>query len=289
MSRDLVAAAPVSWRPRLPPHLKQRVPSGEKLIAVQRALSSSAFPTVCEAAKCPNRTDCWARGTLTFQILGSVCTRRCGFCAETTGRPGAVDPSETGRLVEAVRKLRLKHVVVTSPARDDLADQGAGAFAAAIRGLRALPGVTVEVLTPDFQGRADLLEIVFTARPDVFNHNLETVRRLTPRVRGRATYDRSLGVLEAAAKAGLAVKSGLMVGLGEARAELLQAFRDLSERGVRSLTMGQYLPPSPAHLPVARFYEPAEFEELKAAAGPLFEKAMIGPLVRSSYHADEMV
>jgi lipoic acid synthetase len=206
------------------------------------------------------------------------------------GRPGAADLSEPARLAEAAAKLNLKHVVITSPARDDMDDQGAGQFAAAIRALRArLPEATVEVLTPDFQGRPDLLKIVFDARPDVFNHNLETVRRLTPSVRGRATYDRSLFVLESAAKAGMLPKSGLMVGLGETRDELLQAFRDLSERGVKALTVGQYLPPSPLHHPVSRFYSLEEFDELRAAAKPFFEKAMVGPLVRSSYHADEMM
>ena len=256
-----------AWRPRLPEHLKQRVPSGGELAAVQAELAKHALPTVCEEAKCPNRTDCWARGTLTFQILGSVCTRRCGFCAEATGRPGAVDLSEPEKLVEAARALRLRHVVITSPARDDLKDQGAGQFAAAVGALRAgLPSVTVEVLVPDFQGRPDLLKTVFDARPDVFNHNLETVRRLTPRVRARATYERSLSVLESAARAGLKAKSGLMVGLGETREELLDAFRDLSSRGVSSLTVGQYLPPSPLHLPVERFYSLDEFEELKRAA-----------------------
>lgn len=283
-------AAPVSWRPRLPDHLKQSVPSGEALSAVQAELARHSLPTVCEEAKCPNRTDCWARGTLTFQILGSICTRRCGFCAETTGRPGLVDASEPEKLVEAARALGLKHVVITSPARDDLEDQGAGQFARAVRALRAgLPSVSVEVLTPDFQGRPDLLKIVFDARPDIFNHNLETVRRLTPAVRSRATYDRSLSVLESAARAGLAAKSGVMVGLGETREELRTAFEDLSARGVSHLTVGQYLPPSPKHLAVDRFYALEEFEELKALAAPLFKKAMIGPLVRSSYHADEMV
>jgi lipoyl synthase len=284
------SSAPVSWRPRLPEHLKQRVPSGEALSSVQAELARHSLPTVCEEAKCPNRTDCWARGTLTFQILGSVCTRRCGFCAETTGRPGAADLSEPEKLVAAARALKLKHVVITSPARDDMPDQGAGQFAASIRALRAeLPSVTVEVLTPDFQGRPDLLKIVFDARPDIFNHNLETVRRLTPKVRGRATYDRSLAVLEAAAAAGLKAKSGLMVGLGETREELAQAFEDLRARGVSFLTVGQYLAPSSLHLRVDRFYSLDDFDGLRRMAEPLFEKAMIGPLVRSSYHADEMV
>ena len=282
--------APVLFRPRLPAHLKRSVPSGETYDRLQAALRASELPTVCEEARCPNRTECWARGTLTFQILGAVCTRRCAFCAETTGRPGAVDPREPAKLVEAARRLALRHVVITSPARDDLDDQGAGHFVACVEALRRdLPAVTVEVLVPDFQGRVDLLERVFRSRPDVFNHNLETVRRLTPRVRARATYDRTLSVLAAAAGAGLHVKSGLMVGLGETSEELDEAFRDLSGAGVRSLTVGQYLPPSSDHHPVDRFYSLPEFEELRRRAAPLFEKAMVGPLVRSSYHADDMV
>lgn len=282
--------SPVLFRPRLPAHLKRPVPSGETYERLQDARRESELPTVCEEARCPNRTECWNRGTLTFQILGAVCTRRCAFCAETTGRPGAVDPREPFKLVEAARRLSLRHVVITSPARDDLDDQGAGQFVSCVEALRRdLPAVTVEVLVPDFQGRGDLLERVFRSRPDVFNHNLETVRRLTPRVRARATYDRTLSVLAAAAAAGLHAKSGLMVGLGETAEELAAAFRDLSAAGVRSLTVGQYLPPSPAHFPLDRFYSLAEFEELKRRAAPLFEKAMVGPLVRSSYHADDMV
>jgi lipoyl synthase len=275
-----------AWRPRLPDHLKRPVPSGAAFFGVRGALAGSGLATVCEEALCPNRTECWARGTLTFQILGRVCTRRCGFCGETTGRPSPPDGTEPRRLAEAAVRLGLKHVVVTSPARDDMPDQGAGQFAACLRELRArAPGVTVEVLTPDFQGRADLLEMVFLMKPDVFNHNIETVRRLTPRVRGRATYDRSLAVLSKAAAAGLRAKSGLMVGLGETREELSRAFRDLREAGVTFVTVGQYLPPSAEHLPVERFYSPEEFAALRREAGALFERAQVGPLVRSSYHA----
>jgi lipoyl synthase len=277
------------WRPRLPVYLKRPVPSGEHFFRIKAELARTGLPTVCEEALCPNRTDCWARGTLTFQILGSICTRRCSFCAETTGRPQAVNAQEPDVLLEAVTRLKLKHVVITSPARDDLPDQGAGQFAACVRRLKErAPGVAVEVLIPDFQGRPDLLESVFQARPDILNHNLETVRRLTPRVRSRATYDRSLALLEAAAQAGLVAKSGLMVGLGETREELAEAFRDLSGRGVQILTVGQYLPPSPDHYPVQRFYAPEEFDDLKHLGQGLFSHVVAGPLVRSSYHADEI-
>jgi lipoyl synthase len=288
MSNGMSPPEAVAWRPRLPAHLKRPVPSGEHFFHIKDELKRAGLPTVCEEALCPNRTECWARGTLTFQILGSICTRRCSFCAETTGRPLGVNGEEPQRLLEAALNLKLKHVVITSPARDDLPDQGAGQFAACIRALReGAPSVTVEVLTPDFQGRDDLLKLVFQAKPDVFNHNLETVRRLTPRVRARATYDRSLSVLEAAARAGLAAKSGLMVGLGETREELLEAFQDLKARGTRFLTVGQYLPPSADHHPVQKFYSPEEFEDLNRVARGLFDQAMVGPLVRSSYHADE--
>jgi len=281
-------SAAVAWRPRLPDHLKRPVPSGTDFFRVKEQLSRTAFPTVCEEALCPNRTDCWARGTLTFQILGSICTRRCSFCAETTGRPDAVDPTEPKRLLDAVRQLNLKHVVMTSPARDDLHDQGANQFAACIRILREnLPELTTEVLIPDFQGRPDLLDIVFQARPHILNHNVETVRRLTPKARARATYDRSLAVLQAAAKAGLVAKSGLMVGLGETREELLEAFQDMSRHNVSFLTVGQYLPPSPQHYPVQRYYSPQEFKDLATDAKPLFKHVTAGPLVRSSYHADD--
>jgi lipoic acid synthetase len=201
-----------------------------------------------------------------------------------------MDPSEPEKLVEAVLRLKLRHVVITSPARDDLPDQGAGQFVACVRALRRrAPGVTVEILIPDFQGCPDLLKLVFHASPDVLNHNVETVRRLTPNVRGRAPCDRSLFVLKTAGAAGLRRKSGLMVGLGETEEELLQTFEDLRDQGVRYVTLGQYLPPSSRHFPLKRFYAPEEFDRLRRLAQNFFEKAMVGPLVRSSYHADEMV
>lgn len=280
----------LKFRPRLPEYLKQTIPSGSALHSVQDSIKEFRLNTVCEEAKCPNRTHCYERGTLTFQILGNVCTRSCGFCAETFGRPSSVvDFTEPMRVVEAARKLALKHVVITSPARDDLQDDGAGLFAETVRQFRKeLPTVTVEILTPDFRGRSECLEKVFASRPDIFNHNIETVRRLTPKVRSKATYDRTLSVLRLANDAQLRTKSGIMVGHGETREELLETFSDLRNARCSMLTLGQYLPPSAHHLPVARFYSLDEFDELKKDALRLgFDDVASGPLVRSSYHADQ--
>ncbi len=280
------------FRPRLPEYLKQTIPNGPAFAGIQSAIREFKLNTVCEEAKCPNRTHCYGRGTLTFQILGSVCTRACGFCAETFGKPSApADITEPRRVVEAARKLKLKHVVITSPARDDLKDDGASQFVAVINQFRQeLPGVTVEILTPDFQAKTDCLDAVFAAKPDIFNHNIETVRRLSPKVRNKATYERTLFVLERAARAGLTVKSGVMVGHGETREELIETFKDLVKTGCKMLTLGQYLPPSPRHLPVHQFYTPEQFDQLRQEALQcgLVDVAS-GPLVRSSYHADEFV
>ncbi len=281
-----------SFRPRLPSYLKQTVPQGPAFVAVQDSIREFKLNTVCEEAKCPNRTHCYARGTLTFQILGRICTRSCGFCAETFGRPfGLVDEAEPQRIVDATRKLQLKHVVITSPARDDLQDDGAGQFAAVVKLFRKeLPHVTVEILTPDFRGKDDCLKTVFESHPDIFNHNIETVRRLTPKVRSKATYDRTLSVLKRANDAGLVAKSGVMVGHGETTTELVETFRDLVAVGCKMLTLGQYLAPSPRHLPIDRFYTPEEFDQLRQEALQCgFVDVAAGPLVRSSYHADEQI
>lgn len=279
-------------RPRLPEFLKQKVPHGPTFVAVQNTIKDFKLNTVCEEAKCPNRTHCYARGTLTFQILGDICTRSCGFCAEKFGKTGnATDVLEPSRVVEAAERLKLKHVVITSPARDDLDDDGAGQFAAVLREFRKkLPETTVEVLTPDMQGYLSSLDIVFEARPDIFNHNIETVRRLTSKVRSKATYDRSLFVLKQAAVAGLRTKSGIMVGHGEEKEEILQTMDDLAVAGVSMLTLGQYLPPSEHHLPLVRVYLPREFDELKeSAVAKGFSHVAAGPLVRSSYYADKAI
>ena len=277
----------------LPIQFRQKVPSGPDFFRVTGALKDSRLKTVCEEAKCPNRTECYARGTLTFQILGDVCTRRCGFCAEATGRPAPPDPDEPEKLLEAAKKLGLRHAVITAPARDDVPDGGAAAFARCVRILKdGIPGISVEVLTSDLLGREESLRTVLESRPDVFNHNLETVRRLTPRVRGRATYNGSVRVLRfAAGTAGtVRIKSGIMVGLGETWTEIEEALADLRSAGVSCLTAGQYLRPSTEHLPIEKFYSREDFARVRSIAESLgFEKVFAGALVRSSYRAGEMI
>jgi lipoic acid synthetase len=245
--------------------------------------------TVCEEAHCPNLGECWGRGTATFMILGEVCTRACGFCAVRTGRPGRPpDPGEPRRVAEAVARMGLRHAVVTSVNRDDVADGGASIFAATIREVRArVPGCTVEVLIPDFKGRWDALQAVADARPDVLNHNAETVPRLYRSARPGASFPRSLELLRRSKEAGLLTKSGIMVGLGEERSEVEATIRAIRSAGTDILTVGQYLRPSPQHLAVQRYCSPEEFDELRAFALALgFAHVESGPLVRSSYHAE---
>lgn len=248
--------------------------------------------TVCEGAKCPNRAACWHDSAAAFLILGDACTRDCRFCAiPHDARPAPPDPGEPARLAEAAAAMGLRHVVVTSVTRDDLPDGGAAHFAATIREIRArIPFATVEVLIPDLQGDADALDLVLAAKPDILNHNLETVKRLQPLVRPQADYARSLALLRHAALAGARTKSGLMLGMGEEEAELTGALRDLREAGTTLLTLGQYLAPSPAHHPVARFVPPAEFDRWRDEALSLgFLSVASAPHVRSSYHAEELM
>lgn len=249
--------------------------------------------TVCKSAKCPNIHECWGHGTATLMLLGNECTRACRFCAIPAGRPKQLDTDEPRRVAEAAKRMKLKHAVLTSVARDDLPDGGSGIFAETIRALRReLPDVSVEVLTPDFQGDEESLAAVLDAAPDVFNHNLETVKRLQAAIRPQASYGRSLAVLRAAASwhTPPAVKSGLMVGLGETDEELLEAIRDLYEAGVRLLTIGQYLQPTRAHRPVARFVPPETFAHYEAEARAIgFFGIASGPMVRSSYKAEELL
>jgi lipoic acid synthetase len=266
---------------------------GEHYRELKALMRQRGLHTICEEAMCPNIGECWENRTATFLILGDVCTRNCGFCSVTTGRPVGLDEDEPERLAEAVSSLGLRHVVITSVTRDDLADGGAGIFARVIERLREQDKeLGIEVLVPDFQGSQSALETVMAAGPDILNHNLETVPRLYQRVRPKAVYQQSLELLQRARemRPGVVTKSGLMVGLGETHAELVRTFEDLRAHDVNVLTVGQYLRPTPRHLPIERYYSPDEFEQLKAIGTRLgFEHVESGPLVRSSYHAHEQV
>jgi len=282
---------------RHPDWIKARIPSGENYHDLKGLLRGLNLNTVCEEAHCPNIGECWDQRTATIMILGDTCTRACGFCAVKTGRPTWFDDDEPRRVAEAVAALGLEHVVITSVARDDLPDGGSRIFAETIARLRdACPGMGIEVLIPDFDGSDDRLHTVMDARPDILNHNLETVRRLQKPVRKRARWDRSLYVLrrakEMSREIGYAVhtKSSLMVGLGESREELTEAFEALRSVDVDILTIGQYLRPSEKHLPLERYYHPDEFAEMKVEALALgFKHVESAPLVRSSYHARDQV
>jgi len=274
-----------------PEWLKARAPVGENFHQLKKLARGLGLHTVCESAQCPNIGECWNHGTATFMLLGDICTRRCGFCAVPKGKPQAIDYEEPARVAEAVATLGIKHAVVTSVNRDDDNVGGAKIFAETIRQIRLLaPGCRVEVLIPDFQGLEAPLRIVLDAKPDVLNHNTETVPRLYRAVRSGARYLRTLDLLENAKKfsPGMVTKSGVMVGLGESAEELIEVFADLAARGVDILTVGQYLRPSRDHLPIARFYTPDEFRMLKEEAlARGFRHVESGPLVRSSYHAHE--
>jgi lipoic acid synthetase len=283
----------LGFRERKPPWLKVKAPGSPSYRRIQALMRSKSLHTVCEEANCPNIGECWERGTATFMILGDVCTRRCGFCNVKSGVPGAVDRAEPLRVAHAVAQMGLRHTVVTSVDRDDLPDGGATVFADTIRAIRArAPGCAVEVLTPDFRGQEMPLARVIDARPDVFNHNVETVPRLYPKARRGSDFRRSCRVLLNARRMdpGVVTKSGLMVGLGETFEEMVDAFATLREHEVQVLTVGQYLRPSEEHLPLVRYWTPEEFEALEREAYALgFESVASGPLVRSSYHADEQV
>ena len=282
----------VKPRPRLPEWLRIQLPTAQSFGRTRALLDELKLHTVCESAKCPNHWECWSKGTATFMIAGDHCTRACGFCAVKTAKPLALEIDEPGRVAEATRRMQLKHVVITAVARDDLADGGADHFRQTIEKVRELnPGIAIEVLVPDFLDKDDSIDLVLAANPHIYNHNLETVRRLTPGVRHRATYDRSLRVLEKVKnKRGDSIytKSGLMLGLGETEEELFQALQDLRRVRCDILTLGQYLQPTLRHLPVVKFVPPATFARYKAAAeGMGFVHVASGPMVRSSYHADE--
>ncbi|HEV2457909.1 MAG TPA: lipoyl synthase [Ktedonobacterales bacterium] len=278
---------------RRPDWLRVRIPTGENYEDLKRLMRSKALHTVCEEARCPNSGECWGHRTATFMILGSVCTRSCGFCAVATGRPMALDWEEPKRVAEAVAQMGLRHVVLTSVNRDEQRDGGATIFASTIRWVRRLnPGCAVEVLTPDFKGDRAALQTLMDARPDVYSHNVETIARLHKRVRPQARYERSLQVLRWAKEMypETPTKTGFMLGLGETREELSELMRDIRAADVDILTIGQYLQPTQEHLPIERYWTPDEFADLKREGMALgFRHVESGPLVRSSYHAWDQV
>ena len=285
-----VRGAPPPRKPK-PPWLRVQAPGSPGYRRLKQLVQSLKLHTVCEEANCPNIGECWDRGTATFMILGDVCTRSCGYCNVVHGRPQPVDPNEPERVGRAVALLKLAHVVITSVERDDLPDSGASAFAATLRATRrARPACRIEVLIPDFRGQERALQTVLEAKPNVLNHNIETVRRLYRTARPAGRYDRALELLLRAARSApeIPTKSGLMVGLGETMDEVRETIADLRQQDCRILTVGQYLRPSPAHLPLTRYYEPREFAEIECFARALgFLHVESGPLVRSSYHAHE--
>jgi lipoyl synthase len=280
---------PALHQARKPDWIKVRLPSNPVFFSTKALISDLRLHTVCESAQCPNRWECWSSGTATFMIAGDRCTRACGFCAVTTAKPFTLEADEPQRVAEAVKRLRLKHVVITAVARDDLRDGGADHFAKTIEAIRAaVPAMVIEVLTPDFHAKEECLQLIANARPHIFNHNIETVERLTPLVRSRAKYRLSMQVLRRMKEIApqLVTKSGIMLGLGETEPEIFQAMDDLRENGVQVLTVGQYLRPSPEHLPVVEYVHPDTFKLYERVAYDKgFEFVASGPLVRSSYHA----
>ena len=274
-----------------PDWLKIRVPAGKEYLGIREIVNRPKLHTICTSGNCPNMYDCWERGTATLMILGDVCTRSCGFCNVKTGKPAPADPGEPERVAESVRLMGLKHCVLTSVDRDDMKDGGAGLWAATVRAVKEKnPGITIEALIPDFQGKKELIHTVIDAGPEVISHNLETVRRLTPEVRSVASYDTSLMVIRTIADAGIRAKSGIMTGLGETKEEILEAMDDLRMAGCEVFTLGQYLQPGKDHLPVSSFTTPEEFEAFrKAGLEKGFTHVESHPLVRSSYKAEKHV
>ena len=286
------AAAPEAPRHRLPAWLKRQLPRGNENFFTDHLLDDLGLETVCENARCPNRPECYSRRTATFMILGNVCTRPCGFCSVPRGETLELEDDEPARVAEAAERLGLKHVVITSVTRDDLPDGGADHFYRCVLAVRQRTGAAVEVLTPDFLGDVAAIDRVIDARPEVYNHNLETVPRLYRKVRGQADYRRSLDLLLRVKRRApeMVTKSGLMLGIGETIDELFDVLADLRDVGCDVLTLGQYLAPTLKHIPVARFVPPAEFDAIAARARAFgFRQVVAGPFVRSSYHADEMV
>ncbi len=288
-------ALPLAERPtgrRLPDWLKKPLPVGNENFFTHHLIDELGLVTVCEEARCPNRAECWSRRTATFMIMGDICTRPCGFCSVEKGAPAPLQADEPQRVAEAAYRLKLKHVCITSVTRDDLPDGGAEHFRQCILAVRQRTGAAIEVLTPDFLGDLSAVDVVLSARPEVYNHNMETVPRLYKKVRGRASYQRSLDLLAHVKKRQpeCVTKSGLMLGIGETIDELFDVLADLRAVQCDTLTLGQYLAPTLKHVPVARFVSPEEFDDLAAKARLMgFKKVVAGPFVRSSYHADEML
>ena len=276
---------------RRPEWLKVKAPGGETYAHLKSMMRSKSLHTVCEEAKCPNISECWNAGTATFMILGDTCTRSCGFCAVKTGRPMQLDEHEPLHVAEAIQQMNLKHAVITSVNRDERADGGASIWAETINKVKELnPGLTIEVLIPDFKGKMENLQKVIDTRPDVLNHNTETVPSLYKKVRPQGKYHWTLSVLKECKSQGLRTKTGIMLGLGEEKTELLQVMQDLREVGVNVLTLGQYLQPTKNHLPVDRFVHPDEFNEYRETGLQMgFDIGESGPLVRSSYHAERHI
>lgn len=274
-----------------PNWLRVKLPLGESYKHVRGLVDTHQLHTICESGNCPNMGECWGEGTATFMILGNICTRSCGFCAVATGRPEAVDWDEPQRVAEAIHLMKVKHAVITSVDRDELKDGGSIIWYNTIEAVKGLnPGTTLETLIPDFQGKADQIQRIINAAPDVVSHNMETVERLTRQVRIQAKYRRSLEVLHTLKKGGMRTKTGIMLGLGETKEEVIQSMKDLVAVGTDVLTLGQYLQPTKKHLPVQRFVHPDEFAELRAIGYELgFDYVESGPLVRSSYHSEKHV
>ncbi len=276
-------------RIKKPKWLRVKLPTGENYRMVRALVDEHKLHTICESGNCPNMGECWGEGTATFMILGNICTRSCGFCAVSTGKPEEADPFEPGRVANSVKTMRVKHAVITSVDRDDLKDGGSAIWAQTVRAIRnQSPGTTLETLIPDFAGNWENLQAIIDVAPEIVSHNIETVRRLTKQVRIQAKYDRSLEVLFRLKKGGMRTKSGIMLGLGETDEEVIEAMEDLRSVQVDILTLGQYLQPTPKHLPIAEFVTPERFEKYRLLGLDMgFRYVESGPLVRSSYHAEK--
>jgi lipoic acid synthetase len=286
-----VMTVPVADKPRKPNWLRVKLPIGEEYKQVRKIVDEHKLHTICESGNCPNMGECWGEGTATFMILGNICTRSCGFCAVATGRPLPADLQEPKRVAEAILLMKVKHAVITSVDRDELKDGGSIIWQQTINAVRQLsPHTTLETLIPDFKAEKENIQRIIDAAPDVVSHNIETVERLTRHVRIQAKYWRSMETLRILKRGGMRTKSGIMLGLGETKEEVIQTMRDLKDSQVDVITLGQYLQPTPKHLPVERFVHPSEFAELREIGYQLgFDYVESGPLVRSSYHSDRHV